>query len=679
MTLPRSGVWQAAGLVLLVIAVYANSVGNSWHYDDRHAIAENPHIRSLDRLPQLLTDPTLFSRDADKAMFRPLLLASFALNYAWTQGEVYSYRLVNILIHAAVAAGVWQLLRALGLGAGLSLAGGALFALHPIATEPVNYICARSESLAALFVLSSVVLHLRAGDGRAAPMRALSVACFALGLLCKSVAVVLPVLLVAVDWATARSWRRAWRAYLPYGIVAIAYLLVVRTFLQRAVAEEPVRSAGVQLGTQAKAAVHYAKLLALPVDLNVHHVFHAAAWSPAVAAAVALLASLTYLLWAAHRRHRLMVLAGLWVAVPLAPTAVVPLNVLVNDHRLYLSLVGLTLMTALLLGGQRRTVHLATVLCLVCLGALTVGRNRDWLTPHTLWSDSLRQAPEPIDPVAYMHLGNYAKARGAPAEAAGYYRKAMEIAPDNVAVRNNLGTAYQAMGDHARAMAVFEDLLREDAGLGEARYNLARSQQEVGKLRQAIDNYLRVPADNYNYHAVLNNAGTAYEMAGVIDSAAHWYRQALALRPDSPDARRNLSRLVRELPARAPDLIESGQAGQLGDLCRVLVGVAPRDQNALYYLSVARLLEGQIEGSIDVAVELVRAHPGFEEGYLHLANAYETAGRNEEALATYEGQLTSRPAGPLADLARQRRDALLERIAGTATGATANTPPSRAQ
>ena len=77
-------------------------------------------------------------------MFRPLLVTSFALNYAWGGYEVGGYHVVNVLIHAAGGCLLWALVRTMGGGRRTALFAGLLFALHPLASEPVNYISARS-------------------------------------------------------------------------------------------------------------------------------------------------------------------------------------------------------------------------------------------------------------------------------------------------------------------------------------------------------------------------------------------------------------------------------------------------------------------------------------------------------------------------------------------------------
>ena len=101
MNLCRTG----ALLVFLVASLlYANTLGHGFHYDDFHSVVHNPHIRSLENLPAFFTDPQLFSTDPQQAMYRPVLLVTYALNYAWGAEAPLGYHLVNILLHGANAA-----------------------------------------------------------------------------------------------------------------------------------------------------------------------------------------------------------------------------------------------------------------------------------------------------------------------------------------------------------------------------------------------------------------------------------------------------------------------------------------------------------------------------------------------------------------------------------------------
>ena len=93
-----SGAFLFGGCAL----IYANAIGNAFQYDDRHSIVTNDHIRSLESIPEFFSHPEYFSREEDKAMYRPLLLATFALNHSWSGYETWSYHLINIFLPAIV-------------------------------------------------------------------------------------------------------------------------------------------------------------------------------------------------------------------------------------------------------------------------------------------------------------------------------------------------------------------------------------------------------------------------------------------------------------------------------------------------------------------------------------------------------------------------------------------------
>mgnify|MGYP004149148173 CR=1 FL=1 len=72
----RRSVQGAVALSLLVLVVFANAMDGTFHYDDFHSLVHNPHVRDLRQLPALFAEPTRFSADLEKAMFRPLVLTS---------------------------------------------------------------------------------------------------------------------------------------------------------------------------------------------------------------------------------------------------------------------------------------------------------------------------------------------------------------------------------------------------------------------------------------------------------------------------------------------------------------------------------------------------------------------------------------------------------------------------
>jgi hypothetical protein len=136
-----------------VAILYGSSLDGRFHYDDFHSIVQNPHIRELGNSAAFFVNTDMFSVDEDKAMYRPLLLLSFALNYAFHGYDIVGYHVVNIALHYACVLLVWGIAIRMGCTQFVALIVAAMFCAHPLATEPVNYISSRSELMGACFFL----------------------------------------------------------------------------------------------------------------------------------------------------------------------------------------------------------------------------------------------------------------------------------------------------------------------------------------------------------------------------------------------------------------------------------------------------------------------------------------------------------------------------------------------
>ena len=294
--------FSALLILVSLMLLYAPAADNSFQYDDRHSIVENPHLRALDNWPAFFVDPTLFSRDADKAMYRPLVLLSLALNYAWSGYEPYSYHWFNLGIHALSSLLVWGILLRLGRPPWVALMGGLFFALHPLCAEPVNYISSRSELMAGLGCLGALWFYMGSVQEASRRLYVLSLACFALGLLSKSIAIMALLWPAVWDWQRSRTFR--WAAYAPLGGIALLYLWGVRQFIERAVLSEPVRTMGEQIATQLKGLAYYAYLLWAPFSLSVDHAFCASTLGEPLVLLVAMALTSRQRPWAYTSRHR---------------------------------------------------------------------------------------------------------------------------------------------------------------------------------------------------------------------------------------------------------------------------------------------------------------------------------------------------------------------------------------
>ncbi|MCC7262723.1 MAG: tetratricopeptide repeat protein [Candidatus Latescibacteria bacterium] len=522
-----------AGLVLLA---YANSLQGSFHYDDFHSLLNNPHLRRLGEIPRFFADPGSFSADPEKAMYRPVLLVSYALNYAAGQYGPLGYHLVNRALHLGCALLVWRV----GLQAGANPTGAwaaaLLFGLHPLATEPVNYISSRSESLAALWYLASLSLFLGRWPGWA-------LLCFGLGLGSKEMAITLPAALWLAEQALGRN-RGAWREHLPFWGLGLAYVVLLWSFGLvggGGGADPGPRDLWAQFWTQAKAGAYYLKLVAMPVGLNVEHAFSEAAGPghPAVGLALLLLGSLVWLAWRSRRQ------AGvLWLALALLallPAVVVPLNVLVNEHRLYLSLAFLAVAVGRSWDPLRRYQGYGVVLVVLC-AALVVQRNREWRDELSLWGSAAQHSP--AMPRVHAHLGEALRRMGDLEGAQREYETTLRLDPRHRAARTNLGNLHYeraqtqsdtaaARREYALAAAEYEQVIQLDPDYREALNNLGSIYLVLGRTAEASQVYQRVVALSPNFPEAHYNLGLALVRQGRYPEAVAAYQQALRLHPDA--------------------------------------------------------------------------------------------------------------------------------------------------
>ena len=82
--------WLWVALLAALLATYSNHFNNSFHFDDAHTIIDNPYIRDLRFVPRFFVDARTLSVLPEQQGYRPLLPASFALDY-WLAGGLQEW------------------------------------------------------------------------------------------------------------------------------------------------------------------------------------------------------------------------------------------------------------------------------------------------------------------------------------------------------------------------------------------------------------------------------------------------------------------------------------------------------------------------------------------------------------------------------------------------------------
>jgi tetratricopeptide (TPR) repeat protein len=478
-----------AAAILLIVAAYANSLGNAFHFDDSHVIESNLFLRSLGNVPRFFTDPNTFSSLPQNATYRPLVTLSLALDYAWGGGlaprAFHVTQIALLLVTGALLAAFFTTLMRSRYAA---LFAATLFCVHTANTETMNLISARSELLSTIGLLASFLLFVHSPLARRTLLYLLPLA---VGALAKAPLVVFaPLLYVYVRLYEQQPPRRALRTMLPPLVLGIALL----AFLDAMNSPQWQSGGGSRwryLITQPFVWLHYVRLFVLPVGLTAD-----TDWQPFEhwydTRAVAGYAFIALLVWTARmawRREELKPVAfGLsWFAIALLPTSsVFPLAEVANEHRIFFAYIGLVVaaawwgMTRL----PRRAAVAAAIVVLLAHAAGTRARNEIWKSGESLWTDVVAKSPG--NGRAWMNYGLTQMAKGRYAAAKQSFDRAAALTPNYATLAINQGIVEGALGNHRAAEEHFRRALALQANHN-AHFFFARWLVGNGRAPEALE------------------------------------------------------------------------------------------------------------------------------------------------------------------------------------------------
>ena len=446
---------------LAALAAFGYSLAGEFHLDDYSILTE---ARGLAEIWAPLQT-------------RPLTQFTFWVNRQLGGAHPAGYHAVNLGLHLGCVWLLWGILRRYAPEHGAA-AGAALFALHPIQAEAVNYIFARSTLLAAFFCLLAWREWERDRGWRAT-------AWFAVALCAKEECVAFPLFLLLL--------RRDWKP----GAAMLGLSLAAGLRVLWAATVTPGSGAGAQSGisplaylaAQSGAVLRYGKLLALPWGFSIDPRVPDYGWLGWLVVAALLAAALRF------GRH------GRWIAgafLLLAPSSTIfPAQDLSADRRMYLPLAALAVPASL--AASRVPLKAVFVAGLLLVG-LSAHRTWVWASERRLWREAVERAPEKVRPRIQLARAlppgealavleeaqkiapaapRIASEKGArllemnrPADALAEFGRALALAPNDALAVNNRGAALLALGQREAAVADFQRALLLEPCLEDARRNL---------------------------------------------------------------------------------------------------------------------------------------------------------------------------------------------------------------
>lgn len=560
--------WAILILFLAGILAYANTAKNGLFWDDDEFITKNAYVKSLGYIGQWFTKPLTYGAGVMSNYYRPLLLASFAVDYklwgAWPAG----YHLENMLWHTTAAILLYfflkELLRNLEFrisnfefAAPTAFAAALLWLVHPVHAEAVAYANSRGDSMATAFILLSLIFWLKRRFWASA-------AAFAAALLSKEFAIVTPGLILLTEfikfikndclddrrssliYTVISASKKLFKSltivdnlnnyfkkpifiHVVITIIYISLRLTVLNFqntlnfygvdLSRVDRNEPMAqyatSVGVRGLTFLKVLPIYAKILIWPDDLHMERTveiprgFNDPMVLESLIAATVILALSTVIV---YKGPALRGKAGPFQIIPLAVgwffISIIPVSGLIPISQILAEhFLYLPSIGFFLIAAWAivRLVNLAA-------GTLRLNDSNHLTFRYASYGTILLMLSIPlvIKTIRQNRIWR---------EPIGFYEYTLARAKPTARVYNNLAMAYADAGEHQKAINNYQLAI----GLGDVypnpHYNLGNTLLELGRVEEAEREYRRALEIDSSFHYATLKLGQMYLDRGKVDEA----------------------------------------------------------------------------------------------------------------------------------------------------------------
>jgi Tfp pilus assembly protein PilF len=576
-----------AGMVLLVTAItYLGTLQFDFVSDDIRQVLLNPFIKAWRYVPHYFTSSIWKQLEPFSSgnSYRPLFLLLLKINFSTFHNRPFGWHLAAIGLHVLVTWLVFLVVKNMTGEFTLAWLSALIFGAHPIHHEVVAWISGMTESLFAALLLISFLAYLRSLESSKRPWMAISCLFYALALLSKETAIILPAMVFAYGWIGYRpdggggspsDINRIKRALAPalwYLPIAILYMILRRWALAGLTHMDSGTSLGTWLLTLPSILFLYFKHWLFPIHLAESYDL---LYQPKFTVLHVLLPALIvlaagYAVWLLRDRlgSRALACAAVWVVFPILPamdTFALRPEDLVHDRYFYAPSVGAALFMALVVerlarseagvfGQSARVVAMGLGLTIV-LGLLATRESSFWINNYALFSRAHQIAP--LNVMASSSLAGEMLARGELDAAGSLLEENYRQHEADYRVEYNLGRVLYAKHQFLQAAEFARSAVVLSPNFSDGYISLGAIELKLGQRAEAQETFRRaVEAGPYSASAH-TTYGIVLALSGNCTGATQQFQAALELNPGDAITEAQLYR-CRTVPS-APLSSKPGQ------------------------------------------------------------------------------------------------------------------------
>jgi protein O-mannosyl-transferase len=507
-------------LLILIVSIltvtgviYSNFWDNGFHLDDYHTIESNLFIRSLSNVSAFFSDAKTFSVIPANASWRPIVTLSSAIDYWLAGGELnpfyfhlsmFIFFIMQIILMFFIYEKLLKKSFETTISTNLAAIGVFWYAVHPVCAETINYIIARSDSLATFFMLLAFWFYLKEGVYKKYFLYLIPLC---IGAMAKPTALMFfPIVLIYEVLYNENKNIFNPKPYFSKNVMWVALPTGIFFFVMYGIIKimeaETFNPGGESLFhyliTQPFIYAHYLEQFFIPLKLSAQsdYVAFESIANPKALLGFIFLTVFIFTIYKTQFNIETKPIAfGLsFFLLALIPTTVIPLAEVTNDHRMFYPFVGLILafITGFYLLYERylrkripyKMLLGSVILCLSLYGYGTYQRNKTWLTEETLWKDATEKSPN--NGMGWLNYGLEFLNKKDFTQAEGLFLHALNFIPQYAPLHTNLGITYQQLKQMDKAEQYFNSSLSCKYSRPSTHYFYARYKYQAGDNDEAI-------------------------------------------------------------------------------------------------------------------------------------------------------------------------------------------------
>ena len=539
--------------ILTVITFWSLKDCGFINFDDPIYVYENHYVQSGLNWNSIIQ---AFSSELAKVSghWCPVTWLSLMLDYQIFGLNPQGFHLTNLLFHVMNTILLFLVLRRMTKKLWPSAFVAALFAIHPLHVESVAWITERKDVLSTFFWMLTMGAYSYYVEHQGFQRYFFILLFFVLGLMAKPMLIILPFVLLLLDyWPLQRFVVKKpadpeykWSLIYPLlwekvPLFALIILSSIVTYFAAQVgggfASIEALPLGVRIGNAFVSYITYIGKMIWPSNLAVLYPHPGLLVSWQVMGSVFLLIAITVAVFWRAKRSPYLATGWLWYLGTLVPVLgiVQAGSQAMADRYTYVPLTGLFIMVAwgipdlLKKWNHRKEILLASsALIILSLSIITWIQVGYWQNSITLFDHTLKITDNnwliySDRCTTYYVLGNYS-------QAIDDCSRAIEIKPDLAEVYNSRGLAYCSLGNCSQAIDDYGRAIEIRPNYAEAYINRGNAYRRLGNYKQAIEDLNMAIKIKPDFADAYNSRGSTYLMLGNKELGCRDAQKACELR-----------------------------------------------------------------------------------------------------------------------------------------------------